>query len=331
MEDQQVINTAPAAQSDPAGELDLVRERITAIDQAAADYLHEQRPANTSRSYAGDWKVWCRYCEAVGVASRDVSPGLLVGLALWLEHGQHHAEGTPAAPSTIRRRIYGTVAALCVRGVPVPRDAARQANEAVKAYERRLAESGQRRGRGQAPAATVKQLRTVCAELPDTLAGARDRAILLLGFALAARRDELAHLSVVDVRYSKTAERTVAVPYGTRQATCPVAAWHTWAEAAGISEGRAFRRIDRHGNVGEAITAHGVGAAISRAVERAGLLVRFTGHSLRSGLATEARRAGHDPHSIAAQGGWAGDSAVLHGYMRIVDRWDDNALTGIGL
>src|SRR5699024_2768149 len=111
--------------------------------------------------------------EAVGVSSRDVSPGLLVGLALWLEQGQHDAKGTPAAPSTIRRRLYGTVAALRDRGVPVPRDAARQANEAVKAYERRLAASGQRRGRGKASAAMVKQLRTVCAELPDNLAGAR--------------------------------------------------------------------------------------------------------------------------------------------------------------
>lgn len=71
---------------------------------------------------------------------------------------------------------------------------------------------------------------------------------------------------VVAVRYSKTAERTVAVPYGTRQATCPVRAWHAWAQAAGLTEGRAFRRIDRHGNIGDSLTAHSVGAAIARAL-----------------------------------------------------------------
>src|SRR5699024_11055936 len=115
---------------------------------------------------------------------------------------------------------------------------------------------------------------------------------------------------VVTVRYSKTAERTVAVPYGKWAATCPVHAWQSWRAAAGLTEGRAFRSIDRHGTLGASITAAGVGNAISRATEQAGLLVHLTGHSLRSGLATEARRAGHDPHAIATQGGWAGDSAV---------------------
>lgn len=340
-QDPHVAVSAPATQSE-AGGLAGVRERIAAIDAAAADYLRGQRPANTRRSYAGDWQVWCRYCAAVGVSSGDVSPGLLVGLAVWLEGGQHRTDGTPAAPSTIRRRIYGTITALRERGVAVPAEATRAANDAVNAYERRLAATGQRRGRGPAPAATVKHLRAICAELPDTLAGARDRAILLLGFAIAARRDELAHLSMTDigddehglmvhVRYSKTAERTVAVPYGTRHATCPVRAWHAWREAAGLTGGWAFRRINRHGWLGPSITAAGIGRAITHAADTAGLTVRFTGHSLRSGLATEARRAGHDPHSIATQGGWTGDSAVLHGYLHIVDRWDDNALTDIGL
>lgn len=57
----------------------------------------------------------------------------------------------------------------------------------------------------------------------------------------------------------------------------------------------------------------------------------MTGHSLRAGLATEARRAGHDPRSIAAQGGWSPTSDVLYGYMRTVDQWQDNALDNIGL
>jgi integrase len=242
----------------------------------------------------------------------------------------------------IRRRVYGVMTVLREHGIGVPAGASKQAGETVKIYERRLAADGQRRGRGAAPALAIIQLRAMIAELPNTLAGTRDAAILLLGFALAARRDELAHLTVGDVaadpngllvtiRASKTGARTVAVPYGTKQATCPVTAWRHWAEAAELTSGRAFRAIDRHGNLAGSLTGHSIGRAITTAGDRAGLMIHFTAHSLRAGLATEARRAGHDPLSIARHGGWADGSTVLYGYMRIVDRWDDNALDNIGL
>jgi len=74
-----------------------------------------------------------------------------------------------------------------------------------------------------------------------------------------------------------------------------------------------------------------IGAVIPRAGERAGLDLRLTGHSVRAGLATEARRAGHDTATIADQGGWARTSTALQDYIRIGDRWTDNALAGIGL
>lgn len=93
--------------------------------------------------------------------------------------------------------------------------------------------------------------------------------------------------------------RTGAVPFGKHATTCPVTAWRTWATAADLSDGRAFRAIDRHGNLAGSIAGQAIGTAITRAAEHAGLLVHVTAHSLRAGLATEARRAGHDPITIA--------------------------------
>lgn len=324
-----------------------IAARVAAIDAAAADYVRAHRPANTARAYAGDWALWCRYTAGLRVPALTCSPGLLAGFALWLEAGHHRPapEGGPgraAAPGTIRRRVYGAVTALREHGVTVGAGATTQANQTVNAYQRRLAGEGQRRGRGPAPAVSVKQLRAICAELPPTLAGHRDRAILLLGFSLAARRDELAHLNVADiaddthgllvtVRAAKTGPRTVAVPYGKHAATCPVTAWHTWTAAATLTSGRAFRAIDRHGNLAAAITGGAIGTAITRAADQAGLLTHVTAHSLRAGLATEARRAGHDPLTIARQGGWVDGSPVLYGYIRTIDRWTDNPLEGIGL
>ncbi len=267
--------------TDGSGGLADVGARIAAVDAAATAYVQAQRPGNTTRAYTGDWTLWERYCSAVELPAETFSPGLLAGFAVWLEQGGHTEAGRPAAPATIRRRIYGAVAALRERGVQVPAGGSKQANETVKIYERRLAEAGEHRGTGPAPAVAVTQLREMVAELPNTLAGTRDAAILLLGFALAARRDELAHLTVPDirddpngllvtVRHSKTGTRTVAVPRGKRAATCPVRAWQHWAVAAGLTRGRAFRGIDRHHNIAASITGGAIGTIVTQAAENAG-------------------------------------------------------------
>lgn len=55
------------------------------------------------------------------------------------------------------------------------------------------------RGRGQATAMPLADLRKMCAACPEGLAGLRDRALILLSFAVAGRRSELAGLLAVDV------------------------------------------------------------------------------------------------------------------------------------
>ena len=89
--------------------------------------------------------------------------------------------------------------------------------------------------------------------LPKTRAGIRDRAILLLGFAAALRRSELAALRVEDIdiaqhgmrrelRRSKTDQegqgQSVFVPRGA--ALCPVRAVQDWLRVSGVSEGSCF-------------------------------------------------------------------------------------------
>ncbi|WP_232542989.1 tyrosine-type recombinase/integrase [Streptomyces sp. QHH-9511] len=173
--------------------------------------------------------------------------------------------------------------------------------------------------------------------------------MLLLGFSIAARRAELAGLRLrnitedpdgngllVHVMVSKTDPRTVPVPYGKNPQTCPVLAWKTWVERAQISDPdrHAFRAIHATGSVQpKGLTPQRVGDIITAAGARARIPVLFTGHSVRSGMATEARRAKKDPKAIAQITGHKPNSKVLHGYMQIVDRWDeeDNALMGIGL
>jgi len=129
----------------------------------------------------------------------------------------------------------------------------------------------------------------------------------------------------------------VAVPAGTSALTVPVRAWQTYRaaleDALGASlTGRAFRHIDRHERIYPSLTGQTVSRVLKRTAIEAGLdPTQISAHSLRAGLATEARRAGHDVRTIAQQGRWSPTSAALYGYLQSVDRWDDNALKGIGL
>jgi hypothetical protein len=121
------------------------------------------------------------------------------------------------------------------------------------------------------------------------------------------------------------------VPYGEHRLTCPVRAWLDWQQAAGLTEGRAFRSVDRHGTLGQGLTGQSIGTVITQAAAAAGLTIRATGHSVRRGMATGARKAGHDVQAIARQGGWSPHSPAIWEYFEVEDAFDDNTLTGIGL
>jgi integrase len=330
------------------------QERLALLDAAAARHVDEQRPPNTLKAYAQDWQVWQDYTAEAGIPPLSASIGALTGFVVWLERGRTLRPGeravpevperaAPAAPSTIERRLTGALAGLRHHKVVVDPEASRAAWRALKGYRQRLAREGIQRGRGKATMVTLTDLRAMSRACPDTLAGARDRAMLLIGFPIAARCSDLANLLVTDVepvddrglavtvRHGKSTGDMV-VPRRENPDTDPVRAWHAWRSRAGITEGPAFRRVDRHGNVGEpALSTTGVNQILTRAGVRAGLPYPVTGHSLRSGFATEARRAGADDLAIADQGRWVRGSRALYEYIRRVDQWNDNAAGALDL
>ncbi len=131
------------------------------------------------------------------------------------------------------------------------------------------------------------------AHLTPDLAGKRDMALLLVGYAGAFRRSELAGFSVEDLAWveegavltlgrSKTDQegqwRKVAIPRGAYAATCPVGALRHWIEAAQITEGPLFRPVDRHGTLRKGrLYPDAVGAIVGRALGRAGFEVEIWG------------------------------------------------------
>lgn len=162
---------------------------------------------------------------------------------------------------------------------------------------------------------------------------ARDKALLLIGFAGAFRRSELVAILCEDItvypngieillRHSKTdqekAGRTVFIPQAAGK-HCPVKALIAWQGLSGINEGFLFRAVNRHDQISSnPLSAQSVALIVKEATRRVGADPRIvSGHSLRAGYCTQAAIVGLQPYQIREQTGHKSD-ATLARYIRPV-------------
>lgn len=162
------------------------------------------------------------------------------------------------------------------------------------------------------------------------IAGARDKALLLLGFMGGFRRSELVALNVEDVevsraglhisvRSSKTDQdgtgRVVRVPRlgNSLCAVRPVERWLTLLRPSGPL----FLSLNtRGGPTRRRLEGHSVANIVKKRVSQIGLDPSlYSGHSLRAGFVTSAAASGALPWQIKEQTGHKSD-AVLARYIR---------------
>ncbi len=184
------------------------------------------------------------------------------------------------------------------------------------------------------------ELMAMIKHAPPGLIGLRNRALLLVGFAGALRRSELAKLRVEDVAFDvrgiilrlgqtktdQTGENDeIAIPYA-KGKYCPVKALKAWLAEAGITEGAIFRPILKHGAVGKkGLSGFSVAQIIKASAKAAGLdTALYSGHSLRAGLATSSAREKKPFHKIKAQTRHKSDVTLLK-YIRDAELFEDNA------
>jgi site-specific recombinase XerD len=290
--------------------------------------VHAAKAPSTLRAYRSDWEHFVRWCQQHTLSAL---PATAETVALYLT-----ALSATHRPATMTRRLTAITKAHQIAGHSSPATMQQPAvSETLKGIRRTLGTAQ----RAKAPLLTA-DVRRMIDGLPDTVAGCRDRALLLLGFAGGFRRSELAALDVEDVvtkddglvvklRRSKTDPegqgRDVGIPYGSNPSTCPVRAWHAWKTAAGISQGALFRGIDRHGRLG-AVRLHkdSIGLIVKRAAEAAGLdPALYAGHSLRAGLATQSYLNGAGELAIMRQTGHR-SLAMVRRYIRDGSLFRDN-------
>jgi site-specific recombinase XerD len=279
------------------------------LHESAEKLLLASKSAATARAYRSDWNDFEAWAEANGRAALQASPETVI---LYLT--SLNARGMRI--STIRRRVATISQAHQHAGLDTP-----TTDRRVRALLQGIARTGTTTVTKK-KAIGVADIRALVAACDiKSLKGKRDRALVLIGFASAMRRSELVSLNVDDIEFqhddgvvihlrrSKTDQegrgRIIGIPIGRHPETCPVTALKSWLQASTTNEGRVWRPINRHGGLREGrLTAHAVATVIKGLAEKAGLDPRlYSGHSLRSGFATSASRAGAPESVIARQTG----------------------------
>jgi site-specific recombinase XerD len=288
---------------------------LVTAERASKTYSRAAKAVNTRRTYRSVVRSWCSWTARHGIPalparSEDVA-AYLADLAL-----QKKRPATVDIHRAALRYLHH------IAQVPVPTSHA-LVSETVAGIRRTSTGHGSRQVKGL----TWDLLSDVIEQI-DTreTVGVRDKAILLLGFAGALRRSEVAALCLENVALDddgmrirldrSKGDRTsqgveVAIPRGVT-GLCPVRAYEAWLRKAQLKEtkGPVFRRVwlppvSEPGDPplapsmgSEALSDRSVARIIQKRCLDAGLVGDFSGHSLRRGAITTGARDGIDLVSL---------------------------------
>ena len=332
---------APAAVDDA---VEFLAELARAVERDLSTPDHA--PA-TERAYAHDWADFATFC---GRHALEPLPAAPQTLALYLKALETRRSRSPAgiragttglALPTLRRRLAAIASRHATAGLETPTD-----HPLVRKLLRRYSRSRGTAERKKEPL-LVERLPVLLMAMSDDLPAARDRALLLLGYAGAFRRSELVALDVEQLRVSKQGlyvwiaaakndprkqGRELYVPrlpVGLPSATlCAVAALECWLGTVGAS-GPVFRTFDLRGRLTATRLDPGdVARILRRRAAAAGVDGDFAGHSLRRGFITNAAKKKVPIESIKRVTGQRSSGIVLD-YVAAATLDDDPPLLEI--
>lgn len=330
------------------------------LTERARGYVEAASSANTRRAYAADWKHFAAWCRRQNLSPLPADPhvvGLYItacasGTASGSAAHTTQRGGKPDSVSTIERRLAAIGWNCAQRGMPLDRK--NRAIATVMAGIRNRHAAPPRQKEALLPEDLIAMLETLDR---GSLRGLRDRAMLLIGFAGGLRRSEITGLDLgrdqtedgrgwietfdkgllVTLR-GKTGWREVEIGRGSSDATCPVAAVETWIKFTKLAKGPLFRRVTAQGkNVGpDRLNDQEVARLVKKTALAAGVRgelseiergLKFSGHSLRAGLASSAEV---DERYVQKQLGHA-SAEMTRRYQRRRDRFRVNLTKAAGL
>jgi integrase len=308
-----------------------VDNELALVVDRARDYAEAAQAPNTRRAYRVGWGDFTAYCASHALTPLPAAPQTVALYATSL--------AARAKLATIRLYLAAIAEKHRETGLELP-----TTHEMVRRIVRGVART---KGASQArkSAVTLDHLRAMLLEIRgDDLKAKRDRAIVLLGFAAALRRSELAALRVEDLRFEKrglvvTIRRSktdqeakgaeIAVPYVANRSLCAVRAVKAWLDASAVAAGPIFSSFSLRRQMLESpIDGRDVANLVKKLAAKARLDGDFSGHSLRAGFATSAAAAKASLDAIARTTRHKSVS-VLMGYIRPAHAFDEFALTSI--
>jgi site-specific recombinase XerD len=264
------------------------------ISDDTRNFVTESTAASTRKAYRSDLSIFVGWCESMNLEAMPALPATIADFLASQANGG-------ISPSTLNRRIAAIRYAHEAAGMSSP-TTDKLVSATLKGIRRKIGAKVEKKA-----AATTDKIYQMIAQCDTkTIQGKRDKAILLLGFAGAFRRSELAGLELSDIEFvtdgakitirkSKTDQdrqgQTVAI-YNGKLNVCGIL--KDYMQAAGIIDGAVFRPITKSDKTrNQAITDKSIAKIVKRYAESAGLNPDdFSGHSLRSGFITSAAEAG---------------------------------------
>ncbi len=316
---------------------------LSGVIAAAERFYKAAKAPATIRAFNSDLASFHAFCDYNNL---PYLPSSVETVVLYVS--SLAAADRPMSYATIRRRLSAISFAHRQRGLESPATPRNHfmLREVLAGIRRTL-------GTAQHGASPIlsDQIRRIVAACPDKLLGARDRALVLFGFAAGSRASELASiLEVRDLsltvngdlyirlRTSKTdqdrAGRDFIVARGQHPETCPVRAVQAWVSAARLDQtgGPLFRAVSRHGKLNSnALARRSISKILKAAASRAGLdPASVAPHGLRAGLCTSAALAGATEMEIAELTSHR-SVATVRRYVRAADVLRRNASSRLGL
>ena len=327
---------------------------LAAEREAALMFQRMAKAENTRIAYRAAVRAWCAWCEHRGLTPLPASGD---DVATFLAAERRRG----LAPNTIDLRRAAIRYLHRAAGCAVPTGDICVA-ETVAGIRRDAARKGELPEKKAAATASI--IGQILAKIADDPRGLRDKALILVGFAGALRRSELAairvehleqterglRLTIAQTKGSQAAAVTIPLPYGDTE-LCPVRALARWREVAGITAGPVFRRIwlPKKANEGgstcgqpagavppspprigiDAISPFAIASMVQARAAAAGFAgPHFGGHSLKRGALTTGMERGVHPADLKRLGRHKSFD-VLGEYLQFGDLFDRHALKGV--
>ena len=304
------------------------------IQEQVKKLMEDALSARTMHNYRSGWREFARFCNDRQVSALPAEPMTVCSYLAELA-----AAGNKA--NTLSVKVCAIRMAHLTAKQPDP-TASQEVKLTMKGIRRRIGAKV-----NHDKPITLDLLKKVVDTFPDDMAGRRNKAMTLIGYAGAFRRSELVSLKVDDLHFEENGTLTITIPrsktdqegngmtktipsLGDAQYD-PITALREWLDAAGITKGHIFRKVSWNGGVGKD-GLDKTGQSISKILKGAMLKLGinsdgYAGHSLRAGFVTSALLNHASIPEVMAQTGQT-DPRTTMMYSRATEQMASAAVVG---